>query len=217
MNIFIPGQDARMQAVREEALLRGHAPTAADDCDTALLSLPDSASDVSQLLALSGKKRRVLHGQLHPSQLKALKNRGWLPENIQENDAYIRQNALISAEGALYAAMSRVPYTLRGAKWCMWLPGAKNRVCRPKKTAQMPLQWQTLRLRSAACRCCSTPFPARSFPLPRCKIFCPAHWSWSWRLRLTALILPPPVTLVLTPCWKAASPPAMRRALLHGC
>ena len=116
MNIFIPGQDARMQAVREEALLRGHAPTAADDCDTALLSLPDSVSDVSQLLALSGKKRRVLHGRLHPSQLKALKNRGWLPENIQENDAYIRQNALISAEGALYAAMSRVPYTLRGAK-----------------------------------------------------------------------------------------------------
>ena len=116
MHIFIPGQDARMQAVREEALLRGHTLTNAADCDAALLSLPDSASDVSQLLALSGKKRRVLHGRLQPSQLKALGNRGWQPENIQENDAYIRQNALISAEGALYTAMARVPYTLRGAK-----------------------------------------------------------------------------------------------------
>lgn len=115
MHIFIPGTDARMQAAKDEALARGHAITDAIDCDAALLPLPDSTGAAAPLLSLSGKKRRVLHGRLHPSQKKALENRGWQPVNIQEDDVYIRDNALISAEGALHAAMSRVDYTLRGA------------------------------------------------------------------------------------------------------
>lgn len=115
MKLYIPGEDARMLAVKDEVCRRGHTLTAADDCDAALLPLPDSCSAAAPLLALSGRGRRVLHGRLQPSQLRALKNRGWLPENIQENDAYIRENALITAEGALYAAMSRREHTLRGA------------------------------------------------------------------------------------------------------
>lgn len=116
MHIFIPGTDARMQAAKDEALARGHAITDATDCDAALLPLPDSTGAAAPLLSLSGQNRRVLHGRLHPSQKKALENRGWQPVNIQEDDTYIRENALISAEGALYAAMSRVDYTLRGAQ-----------------------------------------------------------------------------------------------------
>jgi len=115
MHIFIPGTDARMQAAKDEALARGHAITDAIDCDAALLPLPDSTGAVAPLLSLSGHNRRALHGRLHPSQIKALQNRGWQPVNIQEDDVYIRDNALISAEGALHAAMSRVDYTLRGA------------------------------------------------------------------------------------------------------
>lgn len=116
MHIFIPGTDARMQAAKDEAIARGHTITDAIDCDVALLPLPDSTGAAAPLLSLSGKKRRVLHGRLHPSQKKALENRGWQPVNIQEDDVYIRDNALISAEGALHAAMSRVDYTLRGAR-----------------------------------------------------------------------------------------------------
>lgn len=115
MQIFIPGTDARMQAAKDEALARGHTLTEAADCDIALLPLPDSTGAAAALLALSGHKRRVLHGRLYPSQKKALQNRGWQLISIQEDDAYIRENALISAEGALHAAMTRVDYTLRGA------------------------------------------------------------------------------------------------------
>lgn len=115
MHIFIPGTDARMQAVKDEALARGHTLAEAVDCDIALLPLPDSTGAAAALFALSGHKRRVLHGRLHPSQKKALQNRGWQLTNLQEDDAYIRKNALISAEGALHAAMSRVDFTLRGA------------------------------------------------------------------------------------------------------
>ncbi len=115
MNIFIPGDDARMLCVREEARLRGHTLSAAEDCDIALLPLPDSTAAAAALLALSGKGRLVLHGRLLPSQKKALMNRGWTLKNIQEDEDYIRKNALISAEGALHAAMSRVDFTLRGA------------------------------------------------------------------------------------------------------
>lgn len=115
MHIFIPGDDARMQAVKKEAVLRGHTLTDAIDCDTVLLPLPDSSHSVAPLLTLNGKKRAVFHGRLLPSQNKALQNHSWMLINIQENDAYIRENALISAEGALFAAMSRVDFALRGA------------------------------------------------------------------------------------------------------
>lgn len=115
MQIFIPGTDARMQAAKAEALARGHTLAEAMDCNIALLPLPDSTGDAAPLLSLSGQNRRVLHGRLHPSQKKALQNRGWQLINLQEDDAYIRENALISAEGALHTAMSRVDYTLRGA------------------------------------------------------------------------------------------------------
>lgn len=115
MYIFIPGDDARMQAVKEEALLRGHALTDAAHCDTALLPLPDSNNAVSALLPQSGNNRLILHGRLSASHKEALISHGWRLKNIQEDESYIRENALISAEGALHAAMSRVDFTLRGA------------------------------------------------------------------------------------------------------
>ena len=115
MNIFIPGDDARMLCARSEARLRGHTLTDAEACDIALLPLPDSSGMVAPLMTLAGRGRRVLHGRLQPSQKKALLNRGWKLYNIQEDEAYIRENALISAEGALHAAMARTDYTLRGA------------------------------------------------------------------------------------------------------
>lgn len=115
MHIFILGDDARMQAVKKEAVLRGHTLTDEKACDTALLPLPDSNTAAKALLSQQGNHRLLLHGRLDEAHKDALLSGGWILKNIQEDDAYIRENALISAEGALHAAMSRVDFTLRGA------------------------------------------------------------------------------------------------------
>lgn len=115
MHIYIPGDDARMLAARQEAKRRGHTVTDAAACDAVLLPLPDSNAAVPPLLTLQGNNRLILHGSLSASHKEALHARGWRLKDIQEDDAYIGENALISAEGALHAAMSHVDYALRGA------------------------------------------------------------------------------------------------------
>lgn len=116
MQIFVPGTDARMQALKAEALARGHTLTDAMHCESAMLPLPDSNAAAADLIVCEGKGRLLLHGRLQSQLQTALIERGWQLKNIQEDDSYIRQNALISAEGALYAAMQRLDCTVRGAK-----------------------------------------------------------------------------------------------------
>ena len=116
MHIFIPGNDARMQLLKEEALARGHTLTDAIYCDTGILPLPDSRSSVVQLSGIDGQGRTLLHGRLESSQLESLRQQGWRLKNIQEDANYVQKNALISAEGALFAAMQRVDFALRSAQ-----------------------------------------------------------------------------------------------------
>ena len=116
MNIFVLGDDKRMQAVKEEALRRGHQLTEADCCHVGLLPLPDSNEHALQLAGINGRDRLLLHGRLSASLRQTLSDRGWQLKDIQADEDYIRQNALISAEGALYAAMAHTDFALRGAK-----------------------------------------------------------------------------------------------------
>ena len=105
-----------MQALKEEALARGHTLTDAAYCDAGVLPLPDSGEAFIHLLPLSGGNRLILHGRLHGDQAGILSDRGWRLKNIQEDEDYIQKNALISAEGALFAAMQKTDMTLRDAK-----------------------------------------------------------------------------------------------------
>ena len=115
MHIFIPGDDARMQLLKEEALARGHMLTDAAHCNAGVLPLPDSGSAVDAVLTEDGHGKLLLHGRLSTSQAETLLSRGWTLKNIQEDDAYIQKNALITAEGAIFAAMQQVDFTLRDA------------------------------------------------------------------------------------------------------
>jgi len=115
MHIFIPGDDARMQALKKEALARGHTLSDATHCDAGILPLPDSSSAFASMLNTNGQGKLLLHGRMSPAQTEVLHAHGWVCKNIQENDAYIEKNALISAEGAVFAAMQQVGFTLRGA------------------------------------------------------------------------------------------------------
>lgn len=116
MHIYIPGHDARMQLLKEEALARGHTLADALHCDMGILPLPDSRTATAQVSGVDGHGRTLLHGRLEAAQAEALHQQGWQLKNIQEDADYVQKNAFISAEGALFAAMQRVDFTLRGAQ-----------------------------------------------------------------------------------------------------
>jgi len=159
VNIFIPGEDARMQALKEEALARRHTLTDAMDCDIGILPLPDSRSAYPPLLSIDGKGRTLLHGRLDPSHEDILRRHGWRLKNIQADEDYIRQNAFISAEGALCAAMQRTAFTLRGARCVvvgygriakeltrmLILLGARVRVVARRKSARLKARFRGAR------------------------------------------------------------------------
>lgn len=115
MNLFIPGDDARMRMVKDLSVQRGHQLTTVDKCHAVLLPLPDSASAFPALVSCQGRGRLMLHGRLSNVQQQVLQQHGWQLKDIQADETYVQENALISAEGALAAAMQEVNFTLCGA------------------------------------------------------------------------------------------------------
>lgn len=116
MNIFVSGDDQRLQAVREEVLRRGHQLTDETLCHVCLLPLPDSNEAARELAAVHGRDRLLLHGRLNASMRQTLIHQGWRLKDIQQEEDYVQQNALISAEGAVYAAMAHTDFALRNAR-----------------------------------------------------------------------------------------------------
>lgn len=119
MKIFIAGDDARMNLLRNEAQARGHTLTDAAGCDIAALQLPDSNQTAQALSNITGYNRRAAVGRLSPDAARGLEEKGWRLIRPQADACYTRLNALLSAEGAICCLMQKINFALRGARCCV--------------------------------------------------------------------------------------------------
>ena len=104
MQIFMEGQDTRAAYLTELLQNTGHEIVQELPADLIILSLPRSAIPLEQLSALP-KGQKLLCGLTNPAFDQMAKEKEWQLFRILSDELYIRENALLSAEGALFYAM----------------------------------------------------------------------------------------------------------------
>lgn len=114
MKLLISGDGPRMDAARDCALRRGHSLPEHGPWDAVLLKLPRSevSEDEADLLP---RGQHVICGQTDAAFDCLAARRGWRLHRILEDDTFAKENALLTAEGALYAAMSARDAAIRGS------------------------------------------------------------------------------------------------------
>lgn len=114
MRIYLAGQGEREASLRRLALEHGHRLTEAADCDTAVLTLPRSHLPQGAVDWKQGQK--IVCGLTDPSLEVMAEKKAWALWRILEDAAYARENAALSAEGAIYAAMEAADFALCRAR-----------------------------------------------------------------------------------------------------
>lgn len=104
MQIFMEGQDTRAAYLTELLQNTGHEIVQELPADLIILSLPRSAIPLEQLSALP-KGQKLLCGLTNPAFDQMAKEKEWQLFRILSDELYIRENALLSAEGALFYGM----------------------------------------------------------------------------------------------------------------
>ncbi|MBQ4075741.1 MAG: hypothetical protein IJD39_11140 [Clostridia bacterium] len=104
MQIYMEGQDTKAAYLTELLQNTGHEIVQELPADLIILSLPRSAIPLEQLSALP-KGQKLLCGLTNPAFDQMAKEKEWQLFRILSDELYIRENALLSAEGALFYAM----------------------------------------------------------------------------------------------------------------
>ena len=114
MRLMIQGDSPRESALRTEVMRAGHLLPTHGPFDAVILPLP--YSDISEENAdqlPSGQI--VLCGRTDAAFDCLAAKRGWKLIRILEDEGFIEQNARLTAEGAIFAAMGAIPYALMDA------------------------------------------------------------------------------------------------------
>lgn len=114
MRIWIQGKTERDR--RLAALLKagGHAVVPPEKCELAILSLPRSNVSEEEINRIP-VCCKILCGISDESLEKAGKEKQWDIRRIFRDEAYTRENAELTAEGAVFSLMQKAPFAVRDA------------------------------------------------------------------------------------------------------
>ena len=115
MWMYVCGDNDRTYYLREMALERGHSITCPRDAQVVVLPLPHS--HVTRALGETLHRGQILIcGLQDEALLHEAKTHGWKLISVYEDEKYQQENALDSAEGAVYALMREAPFALKEKK-----------------------------------------------------------------------------------------------------
>lgn len=115
MRILICGNGAREKYLAELCLQRGHSTPDHGPWDLAVLPLP-----VSQLPEETADQlprgQKIVCGKTDAAFDRLAEKRGWKLLRVLSDEIYTRENAALTAEGALFTAVARMNRALRGSQ-----------------------------------------------------------------------------------------------------
>ena len=114
MRILIVGRGARENALRKLLLAAGHTLPQHGPWDQAVLSLPRSSIDEETADQLP-RGHSVICGFTDEAFDTLARKRGWKLHRVLEDPLYVKENALLTAEGAIHSAGDYFPKALRDA------------------------------------------------------------------------------------------------------
>lgn len=113
MRICLFGNGERERYLKRLAVRRGH-QIVDTGFDAAVMELPISKLDRSMIDRLK-EGDRIICGQYDGDFLLASKEMGLKLYKVLEDERYLKENAVLSAEGAVYAAMREADFSLCGS------------------------------------------------------------------------------------------------------
>lgn len=115
MRLYIEGGDARAAHLKEIAAERGHRISEEGPWDFAVLSLPRTGISAEMAERLP-PGQRVVCGMLSEMDEMLAREKGWRLFCVLGDGRYAWENAVLTAEGALYAAMRETAFALSRAR-----------------------------------------------------------------------------------------------------
>ncbi len=114
MRLYIAGQDARAAYLTELAGERGHETGFCGPWDAVVLDLPRSNLPTEPDTLPKGQL--IFCGMTTPDFDRTAEERGWQLVRVLQDERYVKENAVLSAEGAIFAAMRQADFALGDAE-----------------------------------------------------------------------------------------------------
>lgn len=102
MRLCIPGTDTRSELLKKLCMDKGYILTETNP-DAVVLPLPKGK--YSDLKRYFREGQRIICGIVDDDIGNEAKKRGWQMDNVLEDEAFLQENARLTAEGAVYKAM----------------------------------------------------------------------------------------------------------------
>lgn len=117
LRIFVEGHDARAGYLSELLRKKGHEISDHACSDLIVLSIPRTALSMDTFSQLP-KEKKIICGLTDDAFLSLAKEKNWRLYHVLQDEKYTLQNAILSAEGALYAAMRQADFSV-GKSSCL--------------------------------------------------------------------------------------------------
>lgn len=115
MRIWIQGDSEMDHFLRKRCCEKGMILSSASDCDLAVLRFPHSEIN-HEMEAWFPEKQKILCGIINSETERISKEKNWILCRPLQDEEYLLENAKMTAEGAVYAAMNMLSVAMRDAK-----------------------------------------------------------------------------------------------------
>ncbi len=115
MRIWIQGDSEMDHFLRKRCTEKGMILSSASDCDLAILRFPYSEIN-NEMEILFPEKQKIICGMLDKKTERISEEKNWILYRPLQDEEYLSENAKLTAEGAINAAMNKLPIAIRDAK-----------------------------------------------------------------------------------------------------